>query len=774
MRLPLEWLQQFIDLKKISTKQLANLISLRITEVEQIIDFSSSDVRVGEVKSIKAIAKTKKLSQAKIDIGNKIISIVFSNDAIEIKPGDRLPIAITPTKEFFNVHSQGMLVSNNELGLFLNDDNILKFRKDVRIGTNVYQYLNFNPILDLKVTPNRGDLLNLNGFARDLSAILNKEFYPTIIPQIDIESKNLTTDFDIEVSTANNIVPRYSAIKISGIKNGYSPVWMQKRLLESGLRPINAIVDITNYVMIELGQPLHAFDFDNIVATHPNHRLYIRFARQEENFTSLDNVRYKLDADSIVIADQEQILALAGIMGGRHASVSNNTQEIILESAIFDPILIRKTAKRLALNTDASYRFERKIDPEITVSALKRATELILTICGGRVTSKIFDIKTDNKSEKIRINFSLERFSRQTGSGIKINNIVSILRRLGFHINKKAKTSLEIQPPSWRHDISLEEDIYEEILRVEGFENLNQTLPKGSFGSPFIEDIVKLENEIALISANLQFNEVVNFSFYGEKDIIYSQNKPRDHIKLKNPLGEETSYLRSSLLPGIIKSIKQNVDNDQRIALFEIGHVFLKSGNYWQETSQVCLVVLDKDSDYSIRLLKLVLDRIFSHINTTFKIVGDKKSQAIINNRKEVLGEIFLVDPELIKFDKRKRQMVVLRLNLDKLLKIKKTKKTFLSINPLPKIIRDVTLIVPNEYPAGLIISKLNQSHELISNTELKDVYYLDNSKEKSINIRLTYQSDKKTLEDKEINVLHENIISQIIKDNKIKIKNSQ
>lgn len=785
MKIPLNWLQQFISLTDISTRQLVEDISLAICEVENIISQSSFDVRVGEIKSIKKIEKSQKLLIAKVDVGNKQnISIIFGN-YFEVKRGDRLPVAVAPTclptglsiskKEIVGYTSDGMLVSDDELGLKLSDEGILRFSKKHKIGSNVLKLLGFQDTLDLKITPNRGDLLSIYGFARDLAAFYNKKINQVLIPALNYEQKNISRDLIIDLQ-AESVVNRYSAIKISGLKNINSPDWIQKRLLAAGFRPINAIVDITNYVMIELGQPLHAFDFEKISESNTDRghisgsrEIIVRRSKLNEHIHTLDDKKYLLPIGSVVIADHKKILALAGVIGSQNSSISLNTTQIVLESAIFDSILIRQTSKALNLITDSSQRFERKIDSELAVAALKRAVQLIIEICGGKITSELLDLKTKTKKIAEKITFSLNRFTKLSGIHISMNNAEKILRRLEFKILKKSKNNLEIVPPSWRHDILIEEDVFEEIERIYGFNLIPETLPNGQLSFKDPANNLKLENQIAELARNLGWNETLTFSFYSEPEVRISGIDKDKHLKLKNPLGPETSYLRASLMPGLLRTLERNINcPTDEISIFEIGRIFNHENSNFNEVLMLSGLRVSSHIDNNISQVRLLIDSILKIFNDEIGIkANDQKTADILVNDNKV-GKITILQENILKSDRKQRKGIYFEITLEKLFQLTKKISKYIEQNPFPSLNRDVTYEIAEPLNLDQLIRPLSKKNMYLIRVALIDIFNLQNGR--AVTLRLTYQAPDRTLTDEEVNNLHQDIIKSQITDG-VKIK---
>ena len=787
MKASLEWLQQFVNLKDIPLDKLVEDISLSVAEVESVDSMKVFDIRVGEIKSVKKIEKSTKLNHAQVDVRDKKnLSIIFGG-YFPIKKGDRVPVAVAPTllptgmkiekKEMFGIVSEGMLVADDEMGLKLTTEGILRFNKSTKIGQNIFDHLKFSDSLNLSITPNRADLLSIQGIARDLSAIYKKKFTSVTIPKFNFEDKELDQHFSIKIRCSDSL-RRYAAIKLSGLNNQKSPDWMQKRLLSADLRPINAIVDCTNYCLLELGQPLHAFDYEKIseIDVDRGHHtglreITVRYSSGHEKIDSLDEVKREIPDGAVVIADSKKILALGGIIGGFDSSVSENTSQIILESAVFDPTLIRKTSKTLNLSTDASYRFERGVDEEVTVAALKHAAGLILEICGGKITSKIFDFPNRKSTIKNKIIFSLDRYESHTGMVTSIENAATILQKLGFQISKKSKKNFETTSPSWRKDISIEEDLYEEILRISNFNSIPETFISGQFSPPQPNALFESENEIASLLAGLGWQEALTYSFYSSKNIHESQLPTENHIQLLNPLGPETAYLRASLLPGLLNTLAKNVNViDGDINFFEIGHIFQNNKGHLHESSNLTGLIACDNIDRAISEARLAIDQVVRLLNkaVSIKMVDDIKAEIMLDSK--LIGTINVINPDLIRCDRKKRKAISFSMNLTELIKLPKTQATYQPINPFPSIDRDVTFVTPEQYFIGPILDEIINLDDLIVNVKMIDNFRNTNS-ETALTIRISYASDQKTLNDNEVNTLHQNLIKKIAQKYKFKIK---
>lgn len=570
MLLPINWLKTYVDID-IRPKDLADGLTYSGSHVESITSMERGiqNIVIGKIVEIDKHPDADKLFITKIDIGEDPLTIVTG--AKNLKNGDFVPVAKIGSRlangveitssEFRGVRSEGMLCSLNELGFMDNviakefRDGIFVFDRDYPLGEDVKEYLQMTDnVIEFEITPNRPDCLSIYGMARETAATFNCD-----LKEIKPELKNEQGDIHsfsngIELKTPYCI--RYYSRVIKDVVIGPSPLWLQTTLMNAGVRPINNIVDITNYVMLELGQPLHAFDLDKLSGK----KIIVRQAGDKEVLTTLDNVQRILDENDIVIADAEDSIGLAGVMGGLDSEITLETKTVLLEGANFSDKHIRLTSKKLSLRTEASTRFEKGLDPNLCEQAVERVAELVEQIGAGIVVKGVIDIKQYKDKEKI-IALRPERVEKLLGVEISIPDMHTYLNRLGFITSTKG-TKIEVIVPSFRNDVEVEADLIEEIGRLYGFHNIESKPLFGALTRGEKSYKKQIESLVKNILQGVGFNEVMTYSFVSPKSydkLNLNENAlERNFIKLMNPLGEDFSTMRTTLVSNMLDLIERN------------------------------------------------------------------------------------------------------------------------------------------------------------------------------------------------------------------------
>ncbi|NTV53068.1 MAG: phenylalanine--tRNA ligase subunit beta, partial [Candidatus Firestonebacteria bacterium] len=564
MKISFSLLSNFIDLTGVTPQMLAERLTMSGMEVTGLEDQSAAFDRVvvGRIRSVAPHPNADKLSLVEIEIPGEILNIVCG--AKNIAPGDVVPVALEGAvlpgdfkikrAKIRGVESCGMICSEKELGLAENSEGIMHLLKDTPLGTPAAKVLGSgDAVLEIELTPNRPDCLSHLGLARQISAILNR---PLNLPRITLaETEPPAAQAAVVEIEPKSGCGRYCARVMRGIHIGPSPNWLKKILERLGARSINNVVDVTNYVMLEIGHPLHAFDLTRL----ENARILVRSARAEETLVTLDGQKRTFRGGELVIADARRPVALAGIMGGQDSEVKEATTEILLESAWFEPAQVRKTARSQNLSTEASYRFERGTDPELGMRlALDRAAQLIQDVAGGQLLQGVIDVYPQHP-EPTRISLDLSRAEKILGMRLDKADTLTALSRLGFVTQSSEKSELlEICVPSHRQDVALEEDLIEEIAQVLGFDRIPAQVPQVRLLSPSPDPRRQFQRESRTLAAGLGLYEVINYSFMGPNHFARLR-LPEDHpwrqcLNLKNPLNEETSLMRPSLLPGLVET----------------------------------------------------------------------------------------------------------------------------------------------------------------------------------------------------------------------------
>ena len=844
MKLPLSWLHDFIDIKKIPAKKIADGLTLSGSEVEHISRRTPDElarfdkVVVGQILEIQKHPNADKLQIAKVRISPlktkdarfKMQDLSIICGAPNIAVGQIVPVALIGAalpngmaierRKIRDVESEGMLCSAKELGLAEDASGIYILSQDAKIGESLVKALELDEIVfDLDITPNRGDCLSIRGLAREVAALIKKAPLPAppFSPSQPLRgttrksTRNDAEKIDLEVRVEDKkVCPKYSARVIYDAKVGESPQWMKNRLLSVGIRPINNIVDITNYVMMELGQPLHAFDFDKIKSVEipisksqfPNKSkiqnsklkkiIIVRRAKMGERIVALDNKVYELTDDMLVIADAEKPIAIAGIMGGRDSAVEQSTKNIIMEAAQFDPAAVRKTSKTLNLKSDSSYRFERSIDALRTEQALGRAVELIEEIAGGRRDQKLYDIGKTPKPRTIKI--SLEFISNRLGKEVSIKEIKQILISLGFTGFKFHDSSFMIQVPSWRNDIKIPEDIVEEIGRIFGYGKIAPTI----FGNDStVQDNIRARRQEINIAKSIGdirdvkdvligagFSECLLYSFYGERHARLTDVSPDDHFQVANPINPDQEYLRASLLPRLYEAGEKNYNNFPEVRIFEIGRTFLPSSeNLPDEQKMLTGILIDaeKSAMDNFREIKGVIEQIGERLNidkNNFQWISEG-SRAVIST-KDASGQFHkistcgIIDSRARSAFKIPNGSAFFEINLSALLEIQTVFKKVNPISEFPAVLRDISLTVDQSVAYEKIEQTMKQSSDIPAEIELFD-YFTDEKKigkdKKSLALHLVFQSSDRTLTSEEVDKEMKKIIAQLEKSLKAEIR---
>lgn len=795
MLLSLNWLKDFIKIPKgITPEDLALRLTMHTVEVEGWSDQSASfkGVVVGKVLTVDKHPNADRLRVTTVDIKKEVLTIVCG--APNVEAGQLVPVATIGTilpngleikeSEIRGEKSYGMICAEDELGLGNNHEGIMVLGKKAKIGEAFSEYLNLDDIIleiDNKSLSNRSDLWGHYGMAREIGTFYDtelKDYAEFLKPEITPGTEKL----DVKVED-KKLCPRYMALAVSGIKVEESPTWLKDRLVAVGLRPINNIVDITNYVMFETGQPLHAFSKDQVP------KIIVRTAKKGEHIETLDGKERELDEEMLVIANGDGPMAVAGVMGGQNSGVTDETTEIVIEAATFDAVSIRKTEGKLSLRTDASIRYEKSLDPNLAETGLRRAYALLKTICKtAEASSEIIDISNFSVSRG-PITLNLDWINDKIGQEIPEKQIINILERLGFVIAQDEK-NLNVTIPTWRaaKDVAIKEDILEEIVRVYGYDNIVTSAPLISLDPPEILSERILERKIqTILSSNLGLNEAYNYSFVGESQLKKLNLDFTNYLKLVNPISDQLTILRQNLIVGLLSSVKVNQFNFDEVRLFELGRVYLDApGNYdkagddkerlpYQE-KRVAFVLSGKSGDYFSEA-KGITESLIKHIfsgawETEFVTVEDfpaysdnKKSVRVRVNNHD-LGLISTVNSEVSGKFGLKNETVTVELNLAELLALYVV-CPLVKYQPVPKypmISRDLAFVVDCGMMYNDLRREIKSFDDLIVEVELFDSYQGDKLGEdkKSLAFHVIYQSLERTLRAEEIDEIQTRLIARL------------
>ena len=784
MNITLNWLK-----KHLKTSSNTNAIAEKLTsiglEVESITSASSNLSNFKVCKVLKAIKHpdADKLKVCDVDIGDGkitkvvcgasnardgLITVYASPGTVIPKNGMKLSVA-----KIRGVESFGMLCSEAELNLSEESEGIIELKNKLKIGDNFFTE-NLDPMIDISITPNRPDCLGVRGIARDLAACGEGSFIQQKIEKIKVTSKK---NIKVEIARESGC-SQFGGCYIEGVQNKESPVWLKKHLESVGQKPISAIVDITNYVMLDINRPLHAYDADKI-----KEKIIVRRSKKGESFKALDNKNYQLSADHCVISDKEKVLGLGGIIGGETTGIELDTTNIFLEAASFDPISIAKSSKEHGIITDAKYRFERGVDPNSIEEGLIKASKLIQEICGGKI-SKINIVGKSNYKEK-KIKFIVSNFKKLIGFSISNIEAIKILEKLGFIVKNK-KTYLDLIVPSFRPDINQEVDIIEELIRIKGYNNIPLAEPNRIAFKPALNYEQKLFHYIQRSIASLGYLETVTWSFASSKinDLLTDKK-----LRLTNPISSDLDTLRTSIFSNILTHCKNNIDRGYKnLMLFEVGPVFsginpgdqsvvagaLRLGHKieksWIEKNALSNVY-DVKSDAISVLLDLGIEKDKLVIENTSNLLfhpGRSGSIYLGSNKGPLLATFGEINPIIInqlEFEKLSPCGFEIYLEGFKEPKKKQKDKNVFTVSKYQSVERDFAFVVDKNIKASEIISIIKNCEPiLIQSIDIFDVYEGDNieKNKKSIALSVKLQSMDKTLDEKTIEAISQQIILSV------------
>jgi len=789
MEVSFNWLKRHVNLPaSISAQEVAEKLKLSVVEVEncRAAGEALAGIVVGKVISAEKHPQADKLKLCQVDIGKEKVQVVCGGSNVRqgmlvalAKVGAKVrwhgegePVELKPTT-IRNVESFGMICSSGEIGLGemfpAKEEREIVDLTDLKlkVGLPLAKALNLDDAIleiDNKSLSHRPDLWGHYGLARELSAIFRRpmDSYKTR------EIKKARGDFDLKVKIeATELCQRYMAVAVSGVKIAESPDWLKKSLLSVGLRPINNVVDITNYVMLDLGQPMHAFD----AARLNSKQIIVRKAEAGEMLETLDNEKIKLSPDDLVIADSEKPLALAGIIGGQNSGVDNHTTEIIFESANFAPATIRRTSSRLGLRTESSIRFEKGLDPVLCQTAMQRAVEFLLEMSSGAKVVALTEAG-NFRPGKLTVKMPADFLARKLGVEIPAKEAKEILSGLGFEIKIK-KDEWVIQTPSWRaRDVVSAEDVAEEVLRIYGYDKIPSALPSFQIVPPGMERSRQLEHRLReILARGLGFSEVYNYSFVSREQASKLGDRG-DYLELDNPLSKEKPLLRRSLLPNLLENVAQNIEFFDEVKIFEIGKVYLAeeagpraavNGNELLPRQDVWLTAIfaAKKDAQPFSEARRAAENIFAELGWPLLATQPAKARpwehptrvAEIALAEKPIGRIFELNPALADNFGLSVRLGVLEINLSELSELKNPPSAYSAVSSFPEAVRDLAFVIDKQTTHAEIIAAIEESDPLLKSIELFDVFEGKGVPEnkKSVAYRFIFGHDKRTLAAEEI-----------------------
>jgi phenylalanyl-tRNA synthetase beta chain len=815
MKVTLNWLKQYVDFNW-SPKELTERLTMLGLEVEGVQKISGAfdGIVVAQILTRDPVPGSDKLSVCKVADGKgertivcgaqnhkpgDKIPLILPNFALPLKPGDKEPFVIKERK-VFGITSQGMMCSPQELGLPDKVDGLLILPADAPVGKPFGEYLGRtggDVVYDLEVTPNRPDLNSLIGIAREIAAVtgnalripdVNNVGQASRLPSAGGTPALLCSDLVAVKIEDAELCPRYTARVIKGVKIGPSPDWLCSALEKVGIRSISNVVDVTNYVMLEIGQPLHAFDYHLLqsragVSPAPDRRdacptIVVRRAAAGEKFKTLDNQERTLTNEMLLIADETKGIALAGVMGGANTEINNATVDVLIESAYFNPVNIRRTSKLLGLRSDASYRFERGVDVNICDWAGQRAAQLILETAGGRLAEGVVDVYP-KPAEPKQITLHFSKSKDLLGIGISHSDQVSFLIKLGLAVTEQSPGVCTFKIPSWRVDLKRAVDLIEDVERLYGVEKIPATPPRGAIGSNAFDSVYDQIAEARRILTGLGLNEAQGQTLIAKAEC---RMKNGELVALANPLSSDMDVLRPSLLPGLIHSLRHNVSRKNcDVALFEIGRVFTGQNGAVKEERRVAAAITgqralpfwsgdERDATFDTFDLKGVVEEFLEHFGVrgvTFARRAEStamflESATVALGGKLPLGEIGQLSPALVKKYDLRGAVFLAELNLDQLLARRNPARSFKPLPQFPAIRRDVAMLVPEATTHEAVLQAVKKTRPAnLEAVELFDVFHGKHvpEEQKSMAYAFTYRSPEKTLTDAEVGTAHGKIV---------------
>jgi phenylalanyl-tRNA synthetase beta chain len=798
MKISLKWLRDYVDIK-LAPKELADKLTMAGLEVRAIetVGGAWDNVVIGEVIALNPHPNADRLKLATVDLGTEQVTTVCG--APNISLGQRVTFAhlgaclvdshtgktavLKPAK-IRGVVSEGMVCSEKELGISESHEGILVLPPEAPIGAPVSTYLG-DVVLDLDVTPNRPDCLSVIGIAREIAALTGESLR---LPEVQYQETEKSIDSLASVDIVNqDLCPRYCASLVTGIKIASSPGWLQRRLNSCGMRPINSVVDVTNFVMLEYGQPLHAFDYDKL----RGRQIIVRRAGDGEIITTLDGSKRTLNADMLVIADKEGAVAVAGIMGGLDSEVTGGTESILLESANFNQAAIRRGCSQLQFQSEASIRFDKGLNNELPLLPLQRATQLLLELTGGKAARGIIDVYP-GKSEPNLISLTAREVKRLSGLKVNIDEILRVLKALGFECQEDDSGSqILVSVPYWRSDVRCSADLVEEVARMIGYNRvpmtrLSSTLPAQKSRLSLEARQSELKDTLRNILTGFGFQEILTYSLVSM--VKLQKVSPQLELKIPplkvaNPMTREQEYLRTSLRAGLLAALAHNQKFEQAgIRLFEIGKVFLPQGKDLPEEKEMLCGLLSgtrtelswqtEDESLDFFDAKGVVESLLSQLGlkASFEYSDDeglhpgRGADVIIeDDRVGIVGD---VHPKVAQAFELSNTVCLIEIDLEKVLTRITRTRGYQSIPRFPSVSRDIALVI-DEQVTYRRVEEIIQSFPLVTKVKLFDLYRGEQIADgkKSFAIRIVYQSPSRTLTDEEVDQTQKQMLAKLCEE---------
>lgn len=779
MKLSKNWLNEWVP-NQLSTEQLVEQLTMLGLEVDEVLpaggEFSS--VVVAEITACEKHPDADKLKLCQVNNGTEALQIVCG--ANNARLGLKVPLAqigaVLPggfkikKSKLRGVTSFGMLCSEVELGISQEADGLMELPSDAPLGQSLTDYLQLDDeIIDIDLTPNRADCFSVRGVVREVAAF---NYLPFKMPKLATLKEQLSETVTAHLK-AQKQCPKYLSRIIKNIDNSAaSPIWLKEKLRRSGVKSIHPVVDITNYVMMEIGQPMHAFDLQQIDGD-----IEVRMGKKGDSLVFLDESEHQLDENYLLIADQKKVLAVAGVMGGLDSSVTAQTQDILLESAYFEPATIMGKARNLGLHTESALRFERGVDTELQAYAMNRATELIVEICGGQVAPIEQAICESELPQSVTISLTEQHLKRVLGFEPKTEQVTEIFNGLGFDC-QFSQGQWQVSTPSWRFDLAIAEDLIEEVVRVIGYDQMPAHRLHADDSIRPIPEQIRRQDEIKMQLIDLGYQEVINYSFVAEKQLQDLQQQ-QHAFPLANPLNQEMSVMRTGLLAGVLANLKANIARQHHdLSLFEMGKVFANDGEQITQNEQLMTVrsgvnvsqqwgqnsnkvdFFDIKGDVERLLEKADGDLTFSAANLEFLHPG-RQAEVLLNAKP--VGFVGQLHPAIAQKLKIKQEVYVAQFELQKI--SHRALPQWQQVSKFPSVRRDLSIVLERQIGwhkvQKCIKDSLGENLSLLQEVVLFDVYMGENIGEnhKSLALGMVFREKNRTLEDKEV----DNLVSKAV-----------
>ncbi len=792
MKVSLNWLKDYVEIR-MGVKELVDLLTMGGLEVEQTISTGEGfeKIVVAEIHSIRKHPNADRLSLVEARTDKEKFSIVCG--ATNIREGQRVPLALVGARlpngieikrsKIRGEASEGMLCSEIELGLGPDATGIMILPSDLPLGVGLGEALGLkDTVLDVSITPNRPDCLCVIGVAREIAALTHQRVkYP--VSHLSEKGEEIHQKTSVTILDPD-LCPRYVARMIEGVKIGPSPLWMKNRLEKVGIRSISNVVDVTNFVMMEYGQPLHAFDFNLL----EEGRIVVRRARRGEEFVSLDGVKRTLDEEMLMICDGVKPVAIAGVMGGLNSEIKEDTGTVLLESAYFNPMGNRRTSKQLGLETEAAYRFGRGIDYGGCVSAANRAAQLIQESAGGRVVEGVVDAYP-GPIRPSPIHLSVRKVCQVLGTDISVEEVKTYLNHLELNVREEGEDTLMVTRPSFRGDLEREIDLIEEVARMHGYEKIPLTLPKGPPSSEERSREFLLERKVVEVLIHHGYHEVITYSFTSPASLdsisLITEDARRRHLRILNPLTEDWSVMRTSLIPGLMETARYNLSRKiPNLKIFELKKVFfpMEGERLPKEVKYLVGLAMGVDRDHHWAFsprgidfydVKGCIEDLFEAFQVEeiqfertegIPYLHPGKASSVLCG-KEVLGVLGEIHPQVLGHYEIHGKAYLFEIDFERMVKRAREEKRFRPLPKFPAVYRDLSLIVDESLEAEKVAEAIWDVHQpFIDEVDLFDVYQGVPIPEgrKGIAYRIRYQASDRTLTDEEVNRYHEKVISRL------------